>query len=136
MTCILAARARIIVWSGQGSRSTSSAPIRCSMSTPCCWGLAPLAVPRLLTDDSRVTRAAQRGWVRGEVCFRPESVREMFRNAGGIVNPAEAVSAWRRFANGLTVHWNGQRRTWAEHIAAGSFADEETLIQPVVFPRF
>jgi hypothetical protein len=52
------------------------------------------------------------------------------------MNPTEAVAAWQRFATNLYVEWQGQRRSWASHIVGSGFADEETLLQPVVFPRF
>lgn len=47
-----------------------------------------------------------------------------------------AVRKWRAFANELSVEWNRSRRSWATHIGGQGYADEETLIQPFVFPRF
>jgi tetratricopeptide (TPR) repeat protein len=50
--------------------------------------------------------------------------------------PLEAVRLWRQFADNTYVEWNGQRRTWGQHIAGAGAVDEERLVQPVVFPRF
>jgi hypothetical protein len=50
--------------------------------------------------------------------------------------PVEALRAWRAFADSTQVDWNGERRSWREHIAGRGFSDEERLVQPRVFPRF
>ncbi len=47
-----------------------------------------------------------------------------------------AVELWRDFATSCSFTWNGVLRTWAEHISGQGYADEERLVQPVVFPRF
>ena len=49
---------------------------------------------------------------------------------------AEAVRRWRRFATSVYVNWNGDRRTWAEHIPGAGYGDEKRVIQPIVFPEF
>ena len=48
----------------------------------------------------------------------------------------EAVRAWRRFANNLRFEYKGSRRSWAEQISQAGYVDEETLVQPTVFPKF
>lgn len=47
-----------------------------------------------------------------------------------------AVDAWKRFANGISVERNGQRKTWAEYISTSGGSDEEELVQPNIFPKF
>lgn len=53
-----------------------------------------------------------------------------------MMNALEAVRAWRAFAMTTDVEWRGRRRPWSQHIAGTGYVDEETLIQPTVFPRF
>ena len=52
------------------------------------------------------------------------------------MTPDEAVALWRDFARNTRVTHRGHERSWAEHIAGRGYADEESLIQPVVFPEF
>jgi N-6 DNA Methylase len=48
----------------------------------------------------------------------------------------ELVREWRAFARSTKVIWNGQVRTWAEHVSGNGFEDEVRLIQRTVFPAF
>lgn len=48
----------------------------------------------------------------------------------------DAVQQWQSFANTLMVTWNGRRRSWKDQISGSGFADEISLVQPVVFPAF
>ncbi|MEX0833025.1 MAG: N-6 DNA methylase [Actinomycetota bacterium] len=57
---------------------------------------------------------------------------------GDGMEPLEAVRAWRDLADGLSfVDSRGHQRTWADYVARGRGAtDEESLVQPLAFPRF
>lgn len=49
----------------------------------------------------------------------------------------DTVAAWRRFAQDLTVTWQGNTRSWYQHASnQRGFSDEEQLLQPTVFPQF
>lgn len=47
-----------------------------------------------------------------------------------------ALRLWRGFADSTEVLWNGERRSWRDHISGNGYVDEERLVQPIVFPRF
>lgn len=54
----------------------------------------------------------------------------------GPAKPADAVRSWRRFATRTLVTWNGEERTWAQHIGGTGYIDEDQLVGPRVFPAF
>jgi hypothetical protein len=47
-----------------------------------------------------------------------------------------AVRRWRRFAEETMFDWRGTRRSWARHISGAGYVDEQTILQPYVFPKF
>lgn len=47
-----------------------------------------------------------------------------------------ALRRWRTFAATTQFDWNGKATTWYRHAKGPGYTDEETLIQPLVFPRF
>lgn len=48
-----------------------------------------------------------------------------------------AVQAWRGFAESMKVSTNRGLTTWSAYVRSGNFyADEKTIVQPIVFPRF